>query len=129
MTARADIGGVGAEAPLYIAGDYLELVVTILDGDGEPVDISGILAARYVITKAGAGDYPIGSALVSKALGSGIAITNGAAGVLTVTIANGDTGALVGGYRHELEITDADGRVSTVLLGRVVITAQAILPT
>ena len=128
MTARADIGGVGASAPLYVAGDFLELVVTILDGDGEPVDIAAAEDIRYVITKQGAGGDPAGPVLVGKSLGSGIAITNGAAGQFTVTIANGETGSLVGSHRHECEVTDSEGRISTVFLGSFVVTAQAIIP-
>ena len=128
MTARADIGGVGAEAPLYVAGDFLELVVTILGGDGEPVDLTGASAIRYVVTRQGAGGDPVGAALVSRTLGSGIAVTNGPAGQITITLPNGATDNLLGSYRHECEVTDDEGRISTVFIGRFTVEAQAIMP-
>ena len=128
MTARADIGGAGAEAPLYIAGDYLELVVTIIDGDGEPVDITNATAIRYVVTRQGSGGDPVGAALVSRTLGSGIAVTNGPAGQITITLPNGATDNLLGTFRHECEVVDSEGRISTVFIGRFTVEAQAIMP-
>jgi len=129
MTELADIGGAGAAAPVYVAGDHLELVVTVLDSSGgSPVNVTGITDARFVITRSDAGGNPVGAALVSKTLGGGIAVTDGPAGEITVTLDNGDTGTLAGTYRHELEITDADGRISTVLIGGFGVVGQAILP-
>lgn len=108
----------------YVAGDYLDLVVSIVDGAGVAVDLSGLQSARYAITAYGGPT----TALVSKSLGAGIVLTDDASGVLTVTLDNGDTGGLVGKYSHELEIIDADGRVVTVMQGEIRIAAQALLP-
>ncbi len=127
MTAFGQDVGAGESSP-YVAGDHLELRVTVLGPTGSPVDISEADAIRWGLFKAGPGGNPVQPAVLTKALGSGIAITDGAGGIFTVTIANGETGSLTGALMHEAEITDADGRVATVLRGQFSITAQALLP-
>lgn len=48
------------------------------------------------------------TAIISKAVGTGIAITNGAGGICQVTIADTDTDSLLGKtYYYELRRTDA----------------------
>lgn len=115
--------GVGPAAT-YVAGDHLELVVSVVDGDGAAVDLAGLQGARYVITTSSGST----AALALKSLGSGIAVTDEAGGVLTVTLSSGDTGSLAGTYAHELEIIDALGRVATVMQGQIKIARQALLP-
>jgi hypothetical protein len=127
MTAVADVGA-GGDPRVYVAGDYLELLVTVTDGAGAPVNLAGATAIRYAVTRRGPGGAPILPAVIVKSLGSGVAVTDAAAGKFTVTLANGETGALAGTYRHEAEVTDADGRISTVFIGAFGIEAQAILP-
>lgn len=122
MTTIQNVGLVPSQP--YVAGDYLELVVSVVDGAGAVVDLTDLQGARYAITAAPSSS----TALVSKSLGSGVAVTNAEGGEITATLDNGDTGALAGSYRHEFEIIDAAGRVSTVLQGQFKITAQMILP-
>jgi hypothetical protein len=58
---------------------------------------------------------------LTKALADGVAITD-AAGIIEVTLAADDTAALSKGrYHHELEMTDANGAVSTLAMGTLTI--------
>ena len=127
MTEVADVGA-GSDARPYVAGDFLELLVTVRDAEGAVVNITEATAVRWGLFRMAPGVNPVGAVLLSKSLGSGIAITNGAGGQFTVTIANGETGAFAGTYYHEAEVIDGDGRVSTVLRGQFVIAAQGLLP-
>lgn len=124
MTAVVSVGAARGSSR-YVAGDYLELAVTVVDEAGDAVDISGASAIRYGISAIGPGGGPQGPALVTKSLGSGIAITNGAGGIFTVTLASGDTAALLGTYFHEAEII-VDGKVSTVFRGDITVAAQLL---
>lgn len=123
MTALADVAG-GSDGTLYVGGDHLEFVVAVTDAAGAPANLTGAMAIKYVITRQGSGGQPSGPALVSKTLGSGIAVTDAAGGIFTVTLEDGVTGSLAGSYRHEAEVTDVEGRISTVFVGTYVVTAR-----
>lgn len=105
------------------AGDDKLLTVTVTDGEGEPVDLTGAQKIRWQLGK-GPGKTPI----VEKALGQGIEVTDGPGGIFTVTLDSADTEALKGSYYHEAEVIDEDGNVSTVLTGTVTIEATLIKP-
>lgn len=126
MTMIQNVGG-DRNAP-YVAGDYLDLVVTAVDGDGDPIDISGAAGMRYSISAMLSNGEPTGPSLLTKSLGSGVALTNGAAGVFTITLANGDTGGMPGVHYHEAEMIDSEGRVVTLFRGSIAVTRQLILP-
>lgn len=121
-----NVGG-DKNAP-YVAGDYLDLVVTAVNAAGSPIDISDAQNIRYWISAGLANGQPVGAVLLMKSLGSGIAITNGVGGVFVVTIANGDTGSMAGLRYHEAEMIDSDGRVVTLFKGVLQIAPQLILP-
>lgn len=124
MTETATIGD-GAGRP-YVAGDFLEIEVTVRNEAGSPVDISDCTSIRYAISALSKQQGPTGDALLTKSLGSGVAITNGPAGIFIVTIDSGDTDAMAGTYYHEAEIID-EGKVSTVFTGTISI-ARQLLP-
>lgn len=104
------------------AGDTKVLEVAVLDEDGATVDISDATIrfqmARFATDSA---------ALVSKAIGSGIAIVSGPAGRFNVTLAPEDTADFSGSYWFEAELVDGDV-VSTVLGGRATIDPALIKP-
>ena len=112
----------------YVAGDYLDLVVTVLDKDGETVDISNVGSIRYGIMKTNYAGEPSGPPLVLKTLVNGVELTDAANGVFTVTLDSGDTDLLRGTYYHEAEIIDKNDNVLTIFIGQFDVKAQGLLP-
>jgi hypothetical protein len=102
------------------AGDSKVIKVTVNDEAGAAVDISAASIRWQLAVNAGA--VP----LLSKALGSGIALADAPAGKFNVTLDSADTQNLNGGsYYYEAEIIDS-GIVSTVLTGNVQINPALI---
>lgn len=93
------------------SGNTKLLRVTVLDQDSVVVDLTGASATYVVTTRRG--NVP----LISKTVGAGITITDAVNGVLEVTLAPADTEPLQGAHSHELKVTDAAGRQTTVLFG------------
>jgi hypothetical protein len=94
-----------AAAELFTKTDHV-LQYTIYDSAAVPVvvDITGWALTWILVNPGSIGSTP----LISKTVGSGIAITNGAGGVLQVTISDTDSDALTGrDYWYELRRTDA----------------------
>lgn len=98
----------------FVQGDSKVLRVTAKTSAGVAVNLAGASGIRYRLAKS-----VKGTALIDKAMGTGIAITDAANGVLEVTLLPADTVALKGEYLHELELVDADGNVVTVFQGTV----------
>jgi len=86
--------------------------VTVKDAAGAVVNITGATGA-FGIGKLDSSGNPKGSSLAAPA----VAVTDGAAGTLSVTLVPANTAPLSGDYWHELQLTDAAGKVSTVLYG------------
>src|SRR3990167_5713629 len=99
-----------------VAGDSHTLTVTVKDRDNDAVDITSASitwkAARTIHKTA---------VLTKTTSNGGIGITNGAGGVFTITISAGDTSGFTGDYYHEVQVTFADGTVSTVLSGTMTV--------
>jgi hypothetical protein len=96
------------------SGDMRVLRVTVLDQDDNVIDLTGLSAAVFVIAKRHGA-----ASKVSYTLGSGITVTDAANGIMEVTILAADTEPLGGAYVHELSITDAANRRTTVLFGSI----------
>lgn len=101
------------------SGDNRDLQVTIKDAAGAVVNITGA-ALTWALSKGNGSDGPRGTALVTKTVGSGITIVDGANGRADIVLVPADTEALAGDYYHELQLV-AGGSSSTVLYGTVTI--------
>ncbi len=109
------------DVELY-AGDDRDIIVTIYDDDGSPLNLSSLNAAQWVLKRNSRGDS---EELLSKTLGSGMAITSASEGILTVTLDHDDTqGVAPSTYYHEIRIKNSGLRTGTVLTGTFV-----VLPT
>lgn len=121
MTTIFDIG-TDKQSPL-MAGDYLRLDVSVVDGDGVAIDLTGILGATYEIVE----DQPGGAdSKVAKSLGSGITVTDAGNGAVQIVVASGDTDGLDGRYLHAFKYTDSANRLSTAFIGQAVIAKQPL---
>lgn len=95
------------------SGNTRVLKVAVLDQDEVKVDLTGA-TATFVLMPA-----PGQVATLTKTVGSGIVITDALNGLLEITLLPADTDPLRGTFAHELEVTDAVARKTTVLFGTV----------
>lgn len=98
----------------YAAGDDLELQFTVVDSDGDAVNITGF-TARFALSR-----RPGGTTLVGTGLSPATAtasLTTPASGIYTITIDKSVTAALSGTYYFETEIEDGSADESTVSRG------------
>ena len=93
------------------AGDEKTWTVTIKDDAGSTVNIAGATLSWKIAEGKDA------TADITKTNGSGIAITDGPNGVLTLTLDEADTASLVGDYYHEIQAVDGSGVTQTMLRG------------
>lgn len=109
MTATAQ------DATIY-AGDDAVLRFSLTDEDGDALDVTGY---AFAWAMRGAG----GAVAISKATGSGIAVSGAASGgVVEVTLSHDDTADLAPiGHPHQLEGTDGSGTVSTLAEGVITV--------
>jgi len=104
----------------YTQGDDLVIEVTIKDEDGDRVDVSGA-SFRYGVAEK-LGEDPI----FEKTTSDGISIVDGPSGEIEIEIDSSDTETLQGFYRHELELVNSSGEVSTVVIGNIEIVDQIV---
>lgn len=102
------------------SGDTKDILVSVLDELDAVVNITGATAV-FILS-----NNPYSAAIVTKSSGSGIVITDGPAGILTVSLDPADTAALAGSFYYEVELTDASGRVSTIVVGQINIRADVV---
>ena len=93
------------------AGDDKTLTVTVLDPDGDAVNITAATIKWQCARSLGK------ASAISKTTSSGITITSASGGIFTVALEDTDTEDLSANYQHEAEVTFADGTISTVLSG------------
>ena len=92
-------------------GDTRTLTVTVYDLDGKITSISGA-SIKWVVYKRSSGKI-----YVSKTVGSGITITDGANGLLEIALLRDNTLNLLGNYKHECELVDTSNNYSTIFTG------------
>jgi hypothetical protein len=101
------------------SGDTKVLQITVTDEAGAAIDLTGVDLVWVLAKKVTA------APLVTKEIGTGITITDAAAGKFEVAIAPADTENIKGDYYHECQM-DAGGAISTIMTGKVTITPDAI---
>lgn len=91
------------------ANDRESMLFVVKDSNGVVVDISTASAIVY-----GFSTVKDGPVLVTKSLGSGVAITDGPAGKFTVTLEPADTNGRSGRYYHFTKVTlGGNGKVTS----------------
>lgn len=93
---------------VLVAGDDVVLELTVLDEDGAAVDLDAATAVDWSIARS-AGS---GAGLADKALGAGVVVTDGPAGLMEVTLQAADTAPFRGDYHHRARIT-IGGKIGT----------------
>lgn len=108
------------------AGNTKRIIVQVKDDEGEPINVSTLMACQFKAVEAPMGRAKYNSAVkILKTIDSNgsIDISSGD-GVIVVTLDPEDTAALVGQYYFELKLTEANGDVSTVVSGLLTIKAS-----
>lgn len=95
--------------------DTLQLNFTILDGNGAAKDLTGLTAADW-----GLFQRHSSTASVTKALNSGIAVTDAAAGEMSVVASATDMDVEPGAYEDELQLTIGSD-VQTAAFGLIIV--------
>lgn len=101
------------------AGDSRTLTIAVVDGDGAAVDLTGATIEWGLWS-----ETDPATLLISKSTSSGIAIltqSGDTLGKCRVTLSPANTSALQGDYRHEAEVTDGAGNISTTTTGKATI--------
>lgn len=108
-----------AQNIVIYAGDTANITVTVLDGDnvsGARKNIAGGVIGWVVFDPDDTG------VLLTKTTADAITITDGPNGLFTIALIPADTEQLMPGvYRHEAEVTDTSGNVSTAMTGDFII--------
>lgn len=109
------------------SGDTMRVNFTINDAStSNPLDLFGS-TVRWQMSKA----KPVGfssTPILSKTEGDGLEIVDAFGGLVLVRLAPEDTEGRSGSFYQELEITDADGDVSTAYAGTFTIKKALIKP-
>ncbi len=100
------------------AGDTANIQVTTFDGDsnGARKNIAGSVISWVLY------DPDATGVMLTKTTDDAITITDGLNGAFTIALVPAATKKLTpGSYRHEAEVTDASGNVSTAMTGDFII--------
>jgi len=123
MTIRYDLG-LDPRRPV-VSGDSFAIATTVVtDRDRTPQNLTSATATYAVYDL----DPDTGVAVTQqfqKTVGSGIALTDTSAGLLTVTVLGSNTASLGGDYFHELELT-IGSTIQTVFFGTLRLRIDAI---
>lgn len=107
------------------AGDDKTLQVTVVDEDGDPVNLTAA-SIKWQATRSLGKTSAISKTATA---GGGITITDASNGEFEVTLTAANTDGLSGTYQHEAEVTFVDGTKSTVLSGTMNIIPVVIQAT
>jgi len=94
-----------------VKGDDKALIITAMDEDDAPVDLTGISSLEWGLYPTGIDAANDTNAVITKTLVSGITVTDAEDGVFKVTMSATETAGLTVGkaYFHNAVIVDADG--------------------
>ena len=104
-------------------------VTDLVSGNDRTINVNVTTAAGAAVSLVGAGaiDWKVfgnlrgTTVLITKSIGSGITVTNEAGGLFSIALTATDTEPLEGEYRHEGELTDSTGAITTIFAGRLVV--------
>lgn len=95
-------------------GDYKQIIITVLDENGEPLDLTGYSAIWCMHVQT------LNDIVITKTTSDGITISNPTSGELEIELEAVDTESLSARvYGHQCEIEDILGRHATVTTGYV----------
>lgn len=97
------------------AGDSKNLVVTVLNDSGGPIDLTGAVI-KWIMYR-----NNVGADVTKSSLNGGITISDPLSGVFTISVLSADTSDLAGSFNHAAQVTDARGFATVVMNGRVTI--------
>ena len=101
------------------SGDHKNLQVTVYDGDGASIDLSGASVIWMV------SEGVEGASLLKRSTDSGCGISVSGS-TFTVSLSPAHTSGSAGTLYHEAQVRDGFGDISTVLTGHATIHADAI---
>lgn len=98
-----------------VRGDTTQFTVTVTTNGTTPIDITGFAFAFTVDPS----EEPIDNTnnLFQLTVGSGLTITDGPNGVLTIGLSPANADQTPGEYFYDLQMTDGGGLVTTILRG------------
>lgn len=105
---------VSSVSKAYAQGDDLSLEFTVIDDDGNAVNITGATVRFQIFRRRG--DTPVIDTEVSPATAS-VTLTTPASGIFTVDIDGDDTESLLGTYAFECVLIDTSSKESTPTRG------------
>lgn len=97
-----------------MSGDQLVLPITVKDNAGALVNLTGA-SGRFAMARSPTG-VPVIDSDASPAAAS-VVFTDPANGLVTVTITDENTEALIGDYYFECKVTDSSGREAVIARG------------
>lgn len=99
------------DIPSFYSGDTQNIVVNIVDENGNAVDLSGSTFKWEMVMR------PT-SLIKDSSLGE-IVVTDTINGILQIKLLPEDSQNITGVYSHELQMTDAQGDITTVLQDKI----------
>lgn len=113
---------VGTETNPFVKGDSLQITVAVVDEAGAPKNMTGLTNKRWQAWVGGVQKIVKANADISLV---NVTATNDG---LRFELTPGDTISLPPDiYDHELEVVDANGKVSTVMKGKLQLTDHLIV--
>ena len=101
----------------YAAGDDLSLVFTVVNADGDLIDISSGYTAKFALAKRVNGTTVVGTELSPATASIAFSSASPFDGKFTVTIDKAITAPLAGTYYFETELQDSSADESTPCKG------------
>jgi hypothetical protein len=102
-----------SDLSIYQGDDY-SAIVTVRNADGTPADISGYTALAQIRRAPADAD-----SVVVQTMTTVVASPN-----INLSLTNAQTQALTGRYVWDLQIISSTGAITTILAGRVTVTAE-----
>lgn len=97
----------------FFAGEDRSYTITITDGDGIAINITGYTI--WFTVKADPEDTDV-NALIQKEITSH---TTPASGITTITLTNDDTNIALGNHFYDIQMMDSSSLITTLVAGRV----------